>query len=202
MKFLRGCAALFLSAMALAQTFPLPMQLGRRIPEFQLAAVPDGSIRNLESYSNYRFLVFLFLSTHCQMSTARNPVFNNLNNELGSQGALLLGVYSGRKETLAGIHRYVLNEKLTFPCFRDTNNRFADQLGAHVTPEVFVFDQSRRLRYHGSVDPLDDPKGSRDRNLRQALEALLNNLTVSKPETKPFGCVIDRQTSDRLKTAH
>lgn len=202
MRILRFFGVLLLSKSLLAQELPTPMPLGQGLPKFRLVTIPEGAIRTPEDYPTHLFLVFVFMSTHCAMSAARNKVFNQLAFEFGKQGVLLIGVFSGQKETPIGIDLYRQAENLTFPALRDVSNQFADQLGARVTPEVFVFDQSRALRYRGSVDPLTDPKGSRDRNLRQSLEALLRNVPVPEPETKAFGCVIDRQLNNRLKVEH
>lgn len=202
MRLLAILMVLLLGENIFGQGLPGPMKLGSPLPKFRMISVPDGVSRSMDDYSNHLLLVFLFLSTHCAMSAARNEVFNSLAAEFQPKRVLLLGVYSGSKETLPGVGRYCLDQKLIFPCLKDVNNQFADQLGARVTPEVFVFDDSRHLRYRGSVDPLDDPKGKRDSNLRQALEALLQSVPVPSPETRSFGCIIDRQSSNRLKVKH
>jgi peroxiredoxin len=196
------CAVWLYCEILLGQSPKPRLNIGDPLPDLALVSAPGGESRGPNDYSHYRILVFLFLSTHCGMAAAHNEVFNSLAAEFHPQKVLLLGVYSGKKETLQGIGRYFAEKKLIFPGLKDIDNQFADQLGARVTPEAFVFDQSRRLRYRGSVDALDDPKGSRDRYLRQALEAVLQDRSVPLAEPRPFGCIIDRQVVDRQKVRH
>jgi len=41
---------------------------------------------------------------------------------------------------------------IAFPILKDTNNELADKLGAQRTPEVFLLDASRTIRYWGRID--------------------------------------------------
>lgn len=74
-----------------------------------------------------------------------------------------------------------------FPFIKDSGCRIADALGAKLTPEVFVFDRTGSLRYHGRIE---SKYGSPD--LRNALEAILDDKPVRVPEARAFGCAITR----------
>ena len=64
-------------------------------------------------------------------------------------------------------------------------------LGARFTPEIFVFDEARNLRYHGRIDDNHrDPKAVTSRDLVAALDALLAGNDPPKPETTAFGCSV------------
>src|SRR5206468_1459570 len=72
----------------------------------------------------------------------------------------------------------------------------ADQFGAVRTPEVFVLDSKRIIRYWGRIDDqygvgYTRPKPGR-RDLATALEELLDGKTVSTPVTEASGCFIGR----------
>jgi mono/diheme cytochrome c family protein len=72
----------------------------------------------------------------------------------------------------------------------------ADQLGAVRTPEVFVLDRDRTVRYHGRIDDQhlvgrQRPAPTRE-DLKLALEELLAGKPVSVPETTAVGCHIGR----------
>ena len=68
----------------------------------------------------------------------------------------------------------------------------ADQFGAQVTPEVYVFDAGWTLRYHGRID--DDRAGSAvaSQDLKAAVDAVVAGQEVRLKETKAFGCTIKR----------
>ena len=69
-------------------------------------------------------------------------------------------------------------------------------MGAERTPEVFVYDADRNLRYRGRID---DERGvahqglaPRRRDLREAIDELIAGQEVSVPRTEASGCIISR----------
>jgi mono/diheme cytochrome c family protein len=89
---------------------------------------------------------------------------------------------------------------LTMPVLKDMENRVADLLGATRTPEVFVLDQDRVVRYAGRVDDqygfktgagYAKPRLAR-RDLAEAIDELLAGKEVSHPAVKADGCLIGR----------
>jgi len=82
-------------------------------------------------------------------------------------------------------------KKFTFPYLYDETQETAHAYGAERTPEVFVFDKKSTLRYHGTIDDnYDDPTAVKKRYLRDALDAVLAEKTISETETRPVGCTI------------
>ena len=64
-------------------------------------------------------------------------------------------------------------------------------LGARFTPEVFVFDRERKLRYHGRIDDNHrDESRVTSRDLRAALDALLAGREPPVAQTAAFGCSV------------
>ena len=63
--------------------------------------------------------------------------------------------------------------------------------GAELTPEVFIFDSQKKLRYHGAID--DNPKDPKHVNIqyaRDAIFAILEGTEVEIKETNFIGCSI------------
>src|SRR5262249_29880273 len=59
------------------------------------------------------------------------------------------------------------------------------------TPELFIFDRDRRLRYHGAPDDnYDDPSAVTRRWAAEAIEALLAGREPDPATTPPLGCPI------------
>jgi peroxiredoxin len=82
-------------------------------------------------------------------------------------------------------------KQFNFPYLRDEDQQVAKIYGAQRTPEVFLFDASRVLRYHGAIDDnYDDPHAVRNSYLRNALDALVEVRDTQTPETAPVGCTI------------
>jgi hypothetical protein len=78
-----------------------------------------------------------------------------------------------------------------FPYLYDESQDVARAYGAERTPEIFLFDKSGILRYHGTVDDnYDDPAAVRSHYFRDALEAVLKGRNPLTTETVPVGCTI------------
>src|SRR5690606_35722416 len=79
----------------------------------------------------------------------------------------------------------------------DTQNRLADVFGAQRTPEVFLLDANRVVRYQGRVDDQYGIGVQRNepgrRDLAVALDEVLAGQTVSVPRTEAVGCIIGRR---------
>src|SRR5262249_31348808 len=83
-----------------------------------------------------------------------------------------------------------------FPVLKDFDGRAADAFGATRTPEAFVLDANRVIRYHGRIDDQYGVGFRRDkptrRDLQEALDAVLAGKPVPAPTTEVSGCVIGR----------
>lgn len=78
-----------------------------------------------------------------------------------------------------------------FPYLRDDAQSFVRALGARFTPEVFVFDGARELRYHGRIDDNHrDEARVTSHDLRDALDALLAGSDPPVLETSALGCSV------------
>lgn len=81
--------------------------------------------------------------------------------------------------------------RFNFPYLRDEDQQVAKTYGAQRTPEVFLFDASRVLRYHGAIDDnYRDPNAVKIHYLRNALDALVEVRDIQTPDTAPVGCYI------------
>ncbi|MBI4415556.1 MAG: thioredoxin family protein, partial [Euryarchaeota archaeon] len=78
-----------------------------------------------------------------------------------------------------------------FPYLRDESQEVARAYGATRTPEFFVFDTNRVLRYHGAPDDnYESPARVTRHYLRDALDALLAGKNPPSAETPPRGCSV------------
>src|SRR6185436_5857017 len=59
--------------------------------------------------------------------------------------------------------------------------------GVLATPQAFLFDSERKLRYVGRIDD-SDVKTVTSNDLRNAIDALLAGKPVSVEKTRTFGC--------------
>ena len=125
---------------------------------------------------------------------------SELADEYASRGVVFLAIDSNSQDSLAEMTHFVRNYKLTIPFLKDPGNVVADQFAAERTPEVFLLDQSRQVRYRGRIDDqygfqsgvgYQRPK-VQERTLVPAIDQLLAGKDVSEPTTRAPGCLIGR----------
>ena len=89
--------------------------------------------------------------------------------------------------------QYAKEQGYNFNYVLDKNSVMADAFGATRTPELFLFDKSGKLVYHGAID--DNPNGP-DKVTRQhaqlAMQEMVSGKTVSTTTTRFTGCSIKR----------
>ena len=76
------------------------------------------------------------------------------------------------------------------PYLRDEAQEVAHAYDAKTTPDLFVLDAQRILRYRGAPDADYDDPAQHAAWLRGALDAVLAGSTPDPAETTPVGCSI------------
>jgi peroxiredoxin len=169
------------------------LPLGHPAPPFSLPDT-DGNIVSLEDLGRDVVLV-MFICNHC-------PYVIHIADELARIGR----DYQGKVDTVAISSNDVENypqdslEKMAeekamrgyvFPYLYDETQGVAKAYKAMCTPEFYVFDADRALRYRGRLDDTrpraGEPTGS---ELRAALDALLDGRTPSPEQAPSIGCNI------------
>src|SRR5258705_9074250 len=80
------------------------------------------------------------------------------------------------------------DHKFPYPYLYDGDTETtAKAYGVLATPNVYVFDADRRLRYVGRFDA-SDVKTVKSHDARNAVEALLEGKPVPVERTRVFGC--------------
>lgn len=74
----------------------------------------------------------------------------------------------------------------------DTKSALADAFNANRTPECFLFDNKRKLVYHGAIDDNPDAAGMKRKHLSVAINELVTGKEVTIKETRSVGCMIKR----------
>jgi peroxiredoxin len=178
--------------------------LGRQVAGFTLPDIKGGKV-SLADFRGKRAVVVVFIGTQCPINNAYLPRLAELAREFEGRGVQFLAVNANRQDTAARVAEHARRLKLPFPVLKDDRNRIADSLGARRTPEAFVLDAGRRIRYQGRIDDqygidYQRPRPAR-RDLAVALEELLAGKAVSRPTTPVAGCRIARVTVPRQQGA-
>jgi peroxiredoxin len=173
--------------------------INRRIENFSLRDY-RGKVRSLEEFAEAKLVVVAFLGTECPLAKLYAPRLQELSEQFAKQGVTFIGIDANRQDSITELAAYARMHGLQFPVLKDAGNVVADAFGALRTPEVFVLDGQRTVRYWGRIDDqygLGASSGyarmkAQRRDLAQALDELLAGGDVSTPLTEVKGCIIGR----------
>lgn len=169
--------------------------IGKTVEPFKLQDF-RGAWHALDEWSDRKAVVVVFFGVECPLARLYGPRLAQLAAEYEPQGVAFVGIDSNQQDSLSEIAHYAQEHRIEFPLLKDPGNVVADQFAAVRTPEAFVLDGERRVRYHGLIDDQYGVGFARakvaQRHLAAALDELLAGKPVSTPSTKAVGCVIGR----------
>ncbi|MBZ0302828.1 MAG: thioredoxin family protein, partial [Anaerolineae bacterium] len=116
--------------------------------------------------------------------------------DYAEKGVQLLAINANNAVTHPGDNFDAMKQRaqeqgFNFPYLRDESQEVAHAYGAERTPEIFLFDQSGKLQYHGAPDDnYEDPDAVQQTYFRDALDAVLAGETPALAQTAPQGCTI------------
>ncbi len=169
--------------------------IGQQVQGFTLDDY-RGRSRSLDDFADSQLVVLAFLGTECPLVKLYAPRLADLAEEYGSRGVAFVGINSNQQDSIQEISHFARKHEIDFPILKDPGNSIADQLGAMRTPEVFVLDDERRIRYWGRIDDQYTPGIARpapkQRDLADALDSLLSGEAVAAAVTDAPGCHIGR----------
>ena len=156
----------------------------------------DELLPSSEAASSDSVLVVAFLGTECPLAKLYSGRLGELSAAYAERGVRVVGVISNRQDSLQKIGAFVDRQSIEFPVLKDPGNRLADTLGAERTPEVFVFDGQRKLRYWGRIDDQYGIGYGKDEPGQQDLKAAIDDVLAGRPvavaKTRSVGCLIGR----------
>jgi peroxiredoxin len=195
MKAVSSLVLALVPVVALAGTPQKASPIGKTIANFQLRDY-RGPEHSLSEFTDAKLAVVVFMGTECPVAKLYGPRLSELANEYASKGVKFVGISSNQQDSITVLTDYAREHKIPFPILKDVGNGVADQFGAIRTPEAFVLDPQRVIRYWGRIDDqygvgYSRPKAEH-RDLAAALDELLAGKPVSTPVTDASGCFIGR----------
>lgn len=171
------------------------LKIGSSLPEFNLPAV-DGKYYSPSSFADKKFLIIIFSCNHCPYVQAYEERIKKVQSDYSAKGVQVLAISSNDaikypEDSFDEMKKRAVQKGFNFPYLYDDNQSIARTFDATHTPEVFVFDDKRKLAYHGKIDDnWQDESQVKNMYLRNALDELLEGEEVSVPETYSIGCTI------------
>ena len=182
---------------------PEILSIGQEAPDFSLWGI-DDKLYSLESFDTAAVLTIVFTANHCPTAQAYEDRLNELSLAYEPDEMILLAIssnhpaavcleelgYSDLGDSFEEIQIRASDKAFAFPYLYDgVEQAAARAYGAQATPQVFIFDRERKLRYSGRIDNMEDPyQVATQQDARNAIDALLAGEAVPVEVTNAFGC--------------
>lgn len=157
--------------------------------EHSLADLPAGPV------------VVAFLGVECPLVKLYAPRLVQLASAYADRGVTFWGIDSNQQDAVTELAAFARLHQIEFPLLKDADQTAMQQFAATHTPQMFLLDAERTVRYAGRLDDqygftaagqsYQMPRPKR-RDLAVALDELLAGKAVTVPQTQSPGCRIGR----------
>jgi peroxiredoxin len=172
------------------------LRLGTSAPDFKL---PDtsGKIVSPADFKDKTALLVIFMCNHCPYVVHLRAGLAQFARDYSSRSVGIVGISSNDvkshpADSPAKMKDEVKSAGYVFPYLYDETQAVAQAYRAACTPDIFLFDQHRKLVYRGQFDDSRPGNGLpvTGKDLRAALEAVLAGKPVSENQKPSIGCNI------------
>lgn len=189
-----GTSWLMMSVL-IAATADGSASIGKRIDAFTLKD-SLGTTHSLSEWKGSRALAVVFIGTDCPLARQYGSKLADLARRYKDKGVQFVAIDSNQQDSLAALTHFARINNITFPMLKDPANQVADKFAAARTPEVFVLDGSRTIRYRGKIDDQFGVGYARTTATRHHLADALDDVLAGKPVrtavVEAIGCRISR----------
>ena len=177
----------------MALTESTMVKLGSVAPYFNL---PDtlGKNVSIEDFDS-ELLIIVFTCNHCPYAKAVEDRLIKLGKEYKNDVDFVL-ISSNDSENYPEDSPKKMAERHTekgypFPYLYDETQEVAKAYGAVCTPDIFLYNEDRKLEYRGRIDDnWQNPEQVEREELKMAIEAVLNGKTIDFEQKPSMGCNI------------
>ena len=175
------------------ESFSVPV--GSNIIPFDLPAT-DGKNYSVDSFKDAKALVIVFSCNHCPYAKAAWPILIKMAGEFKDKGVAFVGINPNDEnqypeDSFEEMKKKVTEWHINFPYLRDGNQETARAFKAACTPDVFVYDEKRKLYYHGRInDNWQNPDEVKSEDLKDAINNLNSSNPPPQPQNPSLGCSI------------
>jgi peroxiredoxin len=188
------------------------LEIGAAAPDFSLPGVDDRTY-SLRNFADARVLVVVFSCNHCPTAQAYEGRIARLHESYKDKGVALVAIspndpaavrldelgYTDLGDSFQDMKARARDHQFAYPYLYDgATQSTALAYGVLATPHVYVFDESRKLRYVGRFDD-GEVKTPNSHDAINAVEALLAGKPVPAEKTRVFGC--STKWADKRKDA-
>jgi len=174
---------------------PEELRIGTKAIPFNLKGV-DDKYYSLDDFSDKKVLCIIFSCNHCPYVIAVEDRINAIAQDYKDKSFALVCINQNDEtaypeDSFEGMKEKVREKGFVFPYLRDETQETARAYDAVCTPNIYVYDENRILKYRGRIDDSwkDETKVTRQ-ELRMAIDCLLDGKDIDFDTVHPMGCSI------------
>lgn len=171
------------------------MPVGTQAPAFNLPAT-DGKTYSIDSFNTSKVLVVIFTCNHCPYAIAVEDRLVALAEAYRDKSVSFVAINSNDAATypddsFENMIARARDKAFPFPYLHDESQAVARAYDAACTPDIFVFNATRALRYNGRFDDnWKEPKNVTRHDLRDVIECVLHEQPLPFEPVHSMGCSI------------
>ena len=172
------------------------LPLGTKAPAFALPDVTTARTVSLSDFDGKEGLLVMFICKHCPYVVHVRDELGRLAKDYSECNLAIVAISSNDPITYPddspeSLRQMAAEAEFQFPVLFDETQDVARAYSAVCTPDFFLFDKERRLVYRGQLDDTRPNRGIPDgRDLRAAIQALMNGNPIPTDQTPSTGCGI------------
>ena len=173
------------------------LPLGTKAPDFTLIDSVTNNPYSLDDIRGEKGTVIMFICNHCPFVKHVTEEIARVANDYQVTGFGFVAISSNDVETHpedspALMHKNAQEQGFRFPYLYDETQEVAKAYDAACTPDFYVFNADAKLVYRGQLDNSRPGNSipSNGRDLREALDSILNNNPQRTDQKPSIGCNI------------
>ena len=172
----------------------ITLKTGDTAPDFSLKGI-DDEIHSLESYMGNKGLLIIFMCNHCPYVKAKIDAIKQIYEKF-NENIAVVGINSNDSieypdDSFENMKKIADEKGIKFDYLVDDKQDVAKRYGAVCTPDPFLFDEDRRLIFHGRIDNAMNPDATATENTMQDnLKKFLAGEKIEKEFDPSIGCSI------------
>ena len=173
------------------------LALGTKAPDFKLPDVVSGNTISLNTFSDRKALLVMFICRHCPFVKHVQKELAKIGKDYADRSLAIVAISANDvanypDDSPENLKKMAQELDFNFSLCYDETQEVAKTYTAACTPDFFLFDRNRILVYRGQLDgsrPSNDiPVTGKD--LRSAFDAVLDDNEVNLDQKPSIGCNI------------
>ena len=172
------------------------LELGTKIPDFKIVNSLDQQMYSSTKLYNNRPSLLMVICNHCPYVIHYHEELQQLTHDY-SREIDFVAISSNDVDRYPQdgpieMKKLFVKIGLDFPYLHDETQEVSKLLQAECTPEFYLYDSNNALVYRGRIDASSPGKETpiTGIDLRSAIDALIQGVTVSSEQHPSMGCSI------------